>query len=99
MFQKGHNGFPQSRAQRKEKIAKFKIYIAKELHLDPDSLIVDHLAAMMLSKDHKDRTKVVELILRNLEPAPGEPKAISPEVLEVLAEFNDKRRKKVEGET
>jgi len=97
-FQKGHKPYPTGEyaKQKKAKLAKFKNYIAKELRLDADNLIIDHLAAMMVSKDYKDRTKVVELLLKNLELSTGEPGAIDPEVLAVLAEFDNKRRKKTE---
>jgi len=96
-FQKGHKIQAEATKRKQQKLAKLKDYIAKEAELDPNHPIVDILAAMMTSKDYKERAKGLELFSKHFKkPTTGEPGAIDPEVLAVLAEFDNKRRGKIE---
>lgn len=91
-FQKGNVKGGEAAKSRTEKKRNFKKYVADKLKIERDSLIIDHIYKMMTSKDDKDRTKVVELILKNLDPDIGEPGAIDAEVLTMLREFDARRR-------
>ena len=81
-----------------EKLEKFKDYVAKQLNLDRDNLIVDTFASLMRSSDVKDKAKAVEILFRNMDMDAKEPGAISPDVLAILGEFDRTRRKKVKKE-